>query len=137
MKVRIIQPPYTLNPEDLEENYGKMVALMRECNEPLDIVVLPEYCDIPAAQKGKAAYHASISRFNAPVFAEAVALAKRCHANVFINCAHIGDFGIRVNFFWADDPREAMALLDAGVDCVLTNDYLSVKNALAEKIKRA
>jgi len=25
----------------------------------------------------------------------------------------------------------------AGVDCVLTNDYLSVKNALAEKIKRA
>ena len=43
MKARIIQPPYTLNAEDLEENYGKMVAIMRKCNEPIDIVVLPEY----------------------------------------------------------------------------------------------
>jgi glycerophosphoryl diester phosphodiesterase len=41
--------------------------------------------------------------------------------------------GIRVNFFWEDDPKEAVALFEAGVDCVLTNDLLAVKNALDEK----
>ena len=62
MKVRIIQPPYTFNPDDLQVNYDKMVALMDECDEPLDIIVMPEYCDIPAAQKGKTAYRAAIDQ---------------------------------------------------------------------------
>ena len=95
MKVRIIQPPYTFNPDDLQVNYDKMVALMDECDEPLDIIVMPEYCDIPAAQKGKTAYRAAIARFNAPLMQKAREMAKRCRSNVFINCAHMGDFGIR------------------------------------------
>ena len=63
MKVRVIQPAYTFNAEDLQKNYEGMVALMEECNEPLDIIVMPEYCDIPAAQSGKAAYRAAIAKY--------------------------------------------------------------------------
>jgi len=88
MKVRIIQPAYTFNAEDLQKNYEGMVALMRECNEPLDIIVMPEYCDIPAAQKGKKAYWDSIKTYNKPFMAEAIAMAKRCHAITFVNCAY-------------------------------------------------
>ena len=88
MKVRIIQPAYTLNPEDLEKNFRGMVALMEECNEPLDIIVMPEYCDIPAAQKGKAGYWASIKKYNKPFMEKAVEMAKRCHSIVFVNCAY-------------------------------------------------
>ena len=88
MKVRIIQPAYTFNAEDLQKNYEGMVALMDECNEPLDIIVLPEYCDIPAAQKGKAAYRAAIAKYNKPVMDKAIEMAKRCHSLVFINCAY-------------------------------------------------
>lgn len=51
MKVRIIQPAYTFNAEDLQRNYDAMTALMNTCDEPLDIIVMPEYCDIPAAKK--------------------------------------------------------------------------------------
>ena len=61
MKVRIIQPAYTLNPDDLQKNFEGSVALMEQCNEPLDIIVMPEYCDVPAAQKGKTAYRAAIA----------------------------------------------------------------------------
>lgn len=88
MKVRIIQPAYTFNTEDLQKNYEGMIALMEECNEPLDIIVMPEYCDIPAAQKGKAAYRASIAKYNAPFMKKAMEMAKRCHSLVFVNCAY-------------------------------------------------
>ena len=88
MKVRVIQPAYTFNAEDLQKNYEGMVALMEECNEPLDIIVMPEYCDIPAAQSGKAAYRAAIAKYNAPVMQKAIEMAKRCQSIVFINCAY-------------------------------------------------
>ena len=93
MKVRIIQPAYTFNAEDLQKNFDGMIALMEECNEPLDIIVMPEYCDIPAAQKGKKAYLASIERFNAPFMEKAIEMAKRCQAITFVNCAYKTETG--------------------------------------------
>jgi len=50
--------------------------------------VMPEYCDIPAAVKGKEAYHRSIRKFNLPFMTKAVEMAKRCHAITFVNCAY-------------------------------------------------
>ncbi|MBE6553194.1 MAG: hypothetical protein E7666_02515 [Ruminococcaceae bacterium] len=38
--------------------------------------------------------------------------------------------GIRCNVFWADDPDEARRYLEMGIDTVLTNDYLAVRNAV-------
>lgn len=39
--------------------------------------------------------------------------------------------GIRCNLFWSDDPEEIPALLESGIDTILTNDYLR----MAEKLK--
>ena len=38
--------------------------------------------------------------------------------------------GIICNVFWADDPEEAIQYREMGIDCILTNDYLAIKNAL-------
>ena len=43
--------------------------------------------------------------------------------------------GILCNVFWADDPDEAKRYFEMGVDTVLTNDYLTVYNAVKGKIK--
>ncbi|MBR2370501.1 MAG: hypothetical protein IKA82_00625 [Clostridia bacterium] len=88
MKVRIIQPAYTFEPNDLQQNFDAMIALMEQCNEPLDIIVMPEYCDIPAAQKGKQAYRSAIEKYNKPFMEKAIEMAKRCHAITFVNCAY-------------------------------------------------
>ena len=40
------------------------------------------------------------------------------------------EHGILLNLFWSDDPDEARMYLDKGIDCILTNDYLKIKNAL-------
>lgn len=38
--------------------------------------------------------------------------------------------GIRCNLFWADDPEEAKRWSAMGIDTILTNDYLTVANAV-------
>ena len=40
--------------------------------------------------------------------------------------------GILCNVFWADDPDEARQYFEMGIDTVLTNDYLSVYNAVKD-----
>ena len=38
--------------------------------------------------------------------------------------------GIRCNVFWADDPEEARKYFEMGIDTVLTNDYLAIREAV-------
>ena len=38
--------------------------------------------------------------------------------------------GIKCNVFYADDPEEAKKYIEMGIDTILTNDYLAIKNAL-------
>lgn len=45
-------------------------------------------------------------------------MIEKCHRN-----------NIRVNYFWTDDPEEAVRVLEAGADTVLTNDYHRVAEA--------
>ena len=40
--------------------------------------------------------------------------------------------GILCNVFWADDPDEARRYFEMGIDTVLTNDYLTIYNAVKE-----
>ena len=47
------------------------------------------------------------------------AMIDRCHEN-----------GIVCNFCSADTPDDAKALLDMGIDCILTNDFHYVKSGL-------
>lgn len=95
MKVRVIQTDYTFDSTKLEEYFNKSVALMEECNEPLDVIVMPEYCDVPAAQTSKKGYFEAFSKYNAPILEKAKEMAKRCHSNVFINCAYLHENGYR------------------------------------------
>ena len=39
------------------------------------------------------------------------------------------EHGIVCNVFYADDPTEAREYLEMGIDTILTNDYLAIKNA--------
>ena len=47
--------------------------------------------------------------------------------------ARAHELGLRANCFWSDDPEEAKGLLDMGMDCILTNDWLRLSNALGLK----
>ena len=60
--------------------------------------------------------------------AQKVQLFKPYFNQQSVDMAH--KHGILCNVFWADDPEEAIQFRKMGIDCILTNDYLAIKNAL-------
>ena len=95
MKTYIIQPYYSFNEGDLEVCMSDMLAHLDSVGEDADLIVLPEYCDVPAACKGKQSFHASIEKYNDLIKAKAAEAAKRCHAILFFNAADKTETGWR------------------------------------------
>jgi len=95
MKVCVIQPFYSLEEKDTEKCFNDMISLMDKCDDSLDLIVLPEYSDIPAAQSSKTAFHNSIFKRNGIIMQKAKELAIRCNAIVFVNAAEKSDNGYR------------------------------------------
>lgn len=87
MKAYIIQPYYSTKEEDLELCFEGMIDLLDGIGNDADIIVLPEYCDIPAARASKKSFHASIEKYNSIIKKKAADTAKRCSSIVFFNAA--------------------------------------------------
>ena len=95
MKAYIIQPYYSFEEKDLDTCYQGMIDLLNTVKEDADIIILPEYADVPAACESKVAFHNSIARYNATIKEQAAAAARRCHAIVFFNAADETPTGCR------------------------------------------
>ncbi len=87
MKVCIIQPFYSEKYEDAGACFADMLRLMDECDDTLDLIVLPEYCDIPVKTPDAEAFRRCIEEFRPILSRKIPALAKRCGALVFANYA--------------------------------------------------
>jgi len=88
MKVCVIQPYYSFDYKENDRCYEEMVKLLDQCDDSLDLIVLPEYSDVPADQPSKEMYDASIVKYNKDIIERAKAAAVRCNAIVFVNAAY-------------------------------------------------
>lgn len=95
MKCCIVQPHYSFNCEDTQTGFDAIIKLMDRIDNSADVIVLPEYCDIPAAQKSKTDFHNCIEKYNQAVLDKAKQTAKRCSALLFINCGYYTENGWR------------------------------------------
>ncbi|MBR5739552.1 MAG: carbon-nitrogen hydrolase family protein, partial [Lachnospiraceae bacterium] len=95
MKIAVIQPEYSFRSEDLDRCFREMVGLLDSVDESYDLIVLPEYSDIPAATKGAKAFLQAIETYNESILNKAAEAARRCHAMVFVNAAHKTEDGWR------------------------------------------
>ncbi len=95
MKVCVIQPEYKIGFEYVDECFEKMCTLLDSCQKGLDLIVLPEYCDVPAACKSAAEYAECRKRYGARILQKAKDAAIRCNAVVFVNCSHYTGKGYR------------------------------------------
>ena len=93
MKVCVIQPPYSMHGEDVEACFREQVRLMDECDPSMDLIVIPEYADLPASHPDEESLLRSLERYNAEIAERAAALARRCHAIVFANYSQPTDAG--------------------------------------------
>ncbi len=88
MKVCVIQPYYSFDYKDNDRCFEEMVALLDQCDESMDLIVLPEYSDVPADQPDKALFDASIAKYNDIILTKAKEAAIRCNAIVFVNAGY-------------------------------------------------
>ncbi|MBR5547257.1 MAG: hypothetical protein IKU70_09810 [Clostridia bacterium] len=87
MKACVIQPWYSFDAKDTDICFSRMCELLDQCDESMDLIVLPEYTDVPAAQPDKEHFHASIRKYNEIILEKAKRAAIRCRAIVFANAA--------------------------------------------------
>ncbi len=95
MKACVIQPWYSFHPEDTDHCFHGMIDLLDQCDESMDLIVLPEYGDVPAAQPDKEHFHTSVRKYNALILEKARQAAIRCNAIVFANAAYKTPKGYR------------------------------------------
>ncbi|MBO5754724.1 MAG: hypothetical protein J6R89_01570 [Clostridia bacterium] len=95
MKVCVLQPSYSFDERDAERCFEGLLALLEQCDDSMDLIVLPEYSDALADVKGKAGYYDTVRAYNARLMEKAKATARRCSAMVFVNAGYETAGGIR------------------------------------------
>lgn len=95
MKVCVIQPHYSFDEGEIDKCFSGLMAQLDECDESLDLIVLPEYSDAPADVKGKDGFYNAVKRYNSLLLTKAKDTARRCGALVFVNCGYETERGIR------------------------------------------
>ncbi len=89
MKVCVLQPAYSFDVKDADRYFEGYLALLDQCDPSLDLIVCPEYFDVPVAADTKAEQDACVAKFNAIAMEKARETAVRCGALVFVNAAYI------------------------------------------------
>ncbi len=95
MKVCVLQPQYSYDFKDADRCFEGYVALLEQCDPSMDIIVCPEYFDVPVSTPARSEYDACVEKFNAITMEKAKETAIRCGALVFMNAAYTTEEGHR------------------------------------------
>lgn len=85
MKACIIQPPYSFDLGLSDEYFAYKLNLLEQCDHTMDIIVLPEYSDVPCVTstlEETLFYH---EKYIDQLLNKCRETAKRCNAIVFVN----------------------------------------------------
>ncbi len=85
MKACIIQPPYSMDTSFSDEYFNFKLDMLDRCDSSVDIIVLPEYSDVPCATKTREEtlfYH---EKYIDILLDKCIETAKRCNSLVFVN----------------------------------------------------
>lgn len=102
MKACVIQPPYSRDVKFSDEYFQFKLDRLAECDDSLDIIVLPEYSDVPCAtadMEETLFYH---DKYMELLTESCIETAKRCHAFVFVNALSHEETGWRNTTFVYD-----------------------------------
>lgn len=88
MKACIIQPPYSRDTSYSDEYFNYKLKMLDACDESVDIIVLPEYSDVPCATETLEEtlfYH---KKYIDILLNKCIETAKRCNALLFVNALY-------------------------------------------------
>ena len=71
------------------------MTLLDQCDDTMDLIVLPEYSDVLADVAGKAGYYDTVEKYGRRLLEKAKAVAKKCNSLMFVNAGYQTQEGIR------------------------------------------
>ena len=102
MKAYILQPPYSRDLSLSDDCFEYKMNLLDTCDESADIIVLPEYSDVPCAAESledNLYYH---EKYFEPLMNKCIETARRCHSILFVNALSKEETGYRNTTFCYD-----------------------------------
>lgn len=88
MKACIIQPPYSRDLSFSDEYFDYKIDLLDKCDSTIDLIVLPEYSDVPCATSTKEETFFYHKKYINVLLDKCIETAKRCNALVFVNALY-------------------------------------------------
>lgn len=85
MKACVIQPPYSNDTAFCDEYFAYKLQQLDALDDSVDLIVLPEYSDVPCATKGIEDTLFFHDKYIDVLLEKCVETAQRCHAMVFVN----------------------------------------------------
>lgn len=95
MKFAVIQPHYEMAYDQVDACFAALLGQLEQCGKDLDVIVLPEYSDVPGNVRGKEEYEFYVRKNNAVLLEKVRETAIRCEATVFVNAACLYENGYR------------------------------------------
>lgn len=102
MKACVIQPPYSRDLARADELFAWKLDALKKCDDSMDIIVLPEYSDVPCATSTLEETLACHEKYSPVLLESAGETAKRCNALVFVNGLYRCETGYRNTTFVFD-----------------------------------
>lgn len=95
MKVCIIQPAYSTDFSKSNEYFEAQLELLKQCDDTMDMIVMPESCDIPCLAGSRENGLISTKKFNQRLLDTVSETARKCNAMVFVNARSTVEGGLR------------------------------------------
>ena len=95
MRACIIQPPYSRDISCCDSFFKYKIDMLDSCDSSVDIIVLPEYSDVPCATETLEEtlyYH---NKYIATLLEKCIETAKRCNSLIFVNALSKEESGYR------------------------------------------
>lgn len=99
---RVIQPPYAPTPAGIPASFEWMMNQLQQCTPDLDLIVLPEFSDVPGRTKTRQEYLDAVDANNERLLKACAETAARCSAVLFVNAIDHTPEGIRNTTFAFD-----------------------------------
>jgi len=108
MKACVIQPAFSMEYALSDARFAETLAMLERCDESMDLIVLPEYADLPCHTKTRQQMEECYGKFTKPLLEKAAETAKRCNAAVFVGSLKETETGFRnTTVAFGKDGKEA------------------------------
>ncbi len=92
---KIIYLPCIQNSYESDAYFAWELEALDACDESMDMIVLPEYSNVPCLAQTKEEMETSYRKYSKALLDKASETAKRCGATLFVNCIYETETGLR------------------------------------------